>query len=117
MERGLEQNMMGEEISIPCVRFPNKGFTMTAPVKELELSNNVFKTFAYGTHVPAYLDGGLADLPIDDLRKIGWQPKAANLLFSLDGIKQAGESSTVVIPKVLDKAVADAMQVRMQPFK
>lgn len=46
------------------------------------ITPGTFKTFAFKTHVPAYLDGGLADLPISDLAKIGGQP---NLEEWLDG--------------------------------
>ncbi len=49
---------------------------------ELEIDNSTFKTFAFNTHVPAYLDAGLADLRLDDLAKIGGQP---NIEEWLDG--------------------------------
>ena len=43
-------------------------------LKQLEVNDALFKTFAFNTHVPAYLDGGLADLPERDLLLIGGQP-------------------------------------------
>lgn len=74
MEKGLGMNMNGQQIRASCRRFPNKGMYMTAPLRQLEVNDALFKTFAFNTHVPAYLDGGLADLPERDLLLIGGQP-------------------------------------------
>lgn len=74
MEKGLYDNMIGSVISIPCRRYPNKSVTFIAEQLTLEVKNNLFKRFAFDTHVPAYLDAGLADLPPSDLIKIGGQP-------------------------------------------
>lgn len=82
MEKGLADNMAGDEIVIECKRFPNRTAVLAAPVHELEVEPSAFKTFAFKTHVPAYLDAGLADLPVSDLAKIGGQP---NLEEWLDG--------------------------------
>ena len=47
---------------------------MTVTQFQLELNNDTFKQFAFNTHVPAYLDAGLADLPVSDLMMIAEQP-------------------------------------------
>lgn len=82
MERGLGQNMMTGTIMIPCKYNEKRGFSMEAPKLELELDSEKFKGFAFKTHVPSYLDAGLAQLPLDDLRKVGGQP---NIEEWLDG--------------------------------
>jgi hypothetical protein len=74
MERGLKDNMAGKKITIVCRRYPNRTINMPVPQYELEVTPSTFKTFAFKTHVPAYLDAGLADLPISDLAKITGQP-------------------------------------------
>ncbi|MDN0082704.1 hypothetical protein QU487_08065 [Crenobacter sp. SG2305] len=74
MEKGLKDNMQGDVITIPCKRYPNRSVSMSVAKKKLELNNADFKRFAFDTHVPAYLDAGLADLPVSDLLLIGGQP-------------------------------------------
>lgn len=55
---------------------------LSVAARALEVDSVGFKTFAFKTHVPAYLDAGLADLGVSDLLKIGGQP---NLEEWLDG--------------------------------
>ncbi|MDW5419248.1 hypothetical protein R6242_21995 [Iodobacter sp. CM08] len=74
MEIGLQKNMGGGVVVVPCKRYPNQTVEMDAPRHELELDSDKFRAFAFATHVPAYLDAGLADLPISDLVLIGGQP-------------------------------------------
>ncbi|HRL20566.1 MAG TPA: hypothetical protein PLG97_02185 [Alcaligenes sp.] len=74
IEKGLKDNMDGDEITVICRRYPNRTVNMTVPQYELEVTPQTFKSFAFQTHVPAYLDAGLADLPLSDLLKIGGQP-------------------------------------------
>ncbi|MCY1363758.1 hypothetical protein D3C81_1244810 [compost metagenome] len=82
MERGLSQNMEGDTITIPCKYNKNRGFVMSATKHQLELDGDTFKAFAFKTHVPSYLDGGLASLDVDDLARIAGQP---NIEEWLDG--------------------------------
>jgi hypothetical protein len=96
MEKGLYDNMRGDSIVVSCQRFPERSSTMSCKRYELEVDPELFKKFAYGTHVPAYLDGGLADLPISDLTKIGMQPKVGDLYFDRNGLGQAWESGVEV---------------------
>lgn len=121
MENGLADNMVGNDIDVPCTRFPNKGMKMRVPRGQLEINNAVFKTFAFNTHVPAYLDGGLANLPISDLMLIGGQPNIeewmdkdtwnqaidSGLVVGEEKVKQAGssvvEGTSDAVDSVLDK--------------
>lgn len=80
IESGLKDNMNGEEINVVCRRYPNRSVQMNVTQQELETDKATFKTFAFNTHVPAYLDAGLADLPISDLMRIGTQPNAEEWL-------------------------------------
>ncbi|MGR4068623.1 hypothetical protein [Billgrantia sp. C5P2] len=80
IEDGLKDNMIGEEVNVVSRRYPNRSVQMVVPQYELELNKNTFKTFAFNTHVPAYLDAGLADLPISDLMRIGTQPNVEEWL-------------------------------------
>ncbi|MBA2781236.1 hypothetical protein [Billgrantia kenyensis] len=74
IEDGLDDNMSGDQIEVHSLRYPNRSVAMEVAQYELEVDNATFKTFAFNTHVPAYLDAGLADLRLDDLAKIGGQP-------------------------------------------
>ncbi|WP_181423401.1 hypothetical protein [Halomonas heilongjiangensis] len=80
IDLGLKDNMKGDEIHVVCRRYPNRSVEMTVPKQELEIDNATFKTFAFNTHVPAYLDAGLADLSIPDLMRIGGQPNVEEWL-------------------------------------
>ncbi|OQS35948.1 hypothetical protein [Chromobacterium haemolyticum] len=95
MEKGLSDNMMGNTLSIPCKRYPNRSVASTAPKKGLEIDNAKFKRFAFDTHVPAYLDAGLADLPVMDLAMIGGQPNIEEWLDK-DTWRQAIDSGMEV---------------------
>lgn len=74
MEDGLRQNMTGDRIQMNSVKPGNGSVDLTAQRYALELDDEKFKSFAFKTHPLAYLDGGLADLPILDLAKISAQP-------------------------------------------
>lgn len=82
IEDGLDDNMNGDQLEVACQRYPNRSVAMNVAQYELEVDNLTFKTFSFNTHVPAYLDAGLADLRLDDLAKIGGQP---NIEEWLDG--------------------------------
>jgi hypothetical protein len=73
LEDGLKQNMKGDVIKIKSAK-KNGEFSMRVKQYQLELDSKTFTTFAFNTHPLAYLDGGLADLPLSDLLKIGGQP-------------------------------------------
>ncbi|KVR88597.1 hypothetical protein [Burkholderia vietnamiensis] len=74
MEKGLQQNMRGDDISISGKK-PNSGTcAMTVPQYSLELDDYNFTTFAFKTHPLAYLDGGLAGLGLPDMVKILGEP-------------------------------------------
>lgn len=124
MELGLKQNMRRSTITIPCKFSKDRGFSMDVKRIELELDNETFKAFAFKTHVPAYLDGGLADLPPDDLLKIcgqpnieewldgatweqalnsGWEVGKQKILNPKQTVKGAGEALVRAIQSLLDE--------------
>lgn len=47
---------------------------------QLEEDPPSFRKFAFNTHVPAYMDAGLADLPLSDLLKIVATPEMKDIL-------------------------------------
>lgn len=61
-----------------------------------EADNSRFRRLAFDTHPSAYLDSGLAELPVSDLVQISATPDLDDLLAA-DGLAQIG----VVAPEVL----------------
>lgn len=66
--------------------------------KELEENPPEFRTFAFDTHVSAYMNGGLADLPLRDLLKIGVTPELKDIL------RKEGRTQIFAISRRLGKA-------------
>jgi hypothetical protein len=62
-----------------------------ASFAELERNHEEFKQFAYESHPSAYLEGGLKNVPVQDLAKIPFVPDSDDLL-SVDGVIQAGKT-------------------------
>ncbi|GAB3627138.1 hypothetical protein PTE30175_04983 [Pandoraea terrae] len=104
LESGLSQNMRGNEIALASKR-GNGSFRMTVAQFELELEDETFTEFAFKTHPMAYLDAGLGDLSVSDLKKIGQQP---NVQEWADGRtwEQAVESGAWVAKKKASNAMA-----------
>ncbi|MDG3821217.1 hypothetical protein L5B88_29925 [Pseudomonas aeruginosa] len=119
LEDGLADNMRGDEIEIPSKNYPNRTSRMKVSRFELEVINETFKTFAFNTHVPAYLDAGLADLPIGDLLKIGGQPNIEEWL-DRETWNQALESGDQVLGDKYNKgkqAIEDAIESLMRHLR
>lgn len=57
----------------------------------MERDPEKFKDFAYGTHPSAYLEGGLANVPPQDLGTIPFVPDVGDLA-TVDGVSQAVET-------------------------
>ena len=74
LEKGLAQNMQGNSIKLNSQKAGNGEFSMDVPQYQLELDDGTFKDFAFKTHPLAYLDGGIAYLPLSDLYNITRQP-------------------------------------------
>lgn len=106
MEKGLMQNMKGDQIQMSSLKPGNGSFSMAVRRYELELDDDTFKAFAFKTHPLAYLDGGLADLPVWDLAKITAQP---NIQEWGDGRtwEQAVDSGKVVLPNMINQSDMD----------
>ena len=97
MEDGLSQNMRGDQIQMSGKKPGNGRFKMMVQKYALELDGDTFKSFAFKTHPMAYLDGGLADLPISDLMKIAAQPNIQEW-GDMRTWDQAADSGKVVLP-------------------
>lgn len=74
MDDGLDQNNKGDVIKLPCKLAPKASQTMTFKQRTVELSDKDFKTFAFNSHVPAYIDGGIQKVPFLDLLNIIAEP-------------------------------------------
>ncbi|WP_042263633.1 hypothetical protein [Paraburkholderia heleia] len=112
MEDGLHLNMIQDGIQMASKIEGNGSFSIPEVKRyQLELKDKIFKDFAFNTHPLAYLDAGLANLPMSDLFKIGGQPSVEEWG---DGRTwdQARDSAKVVLPKkggdMLD-AISDAV--------
>ncbi len=119
LEDGLADNMRGDEIEFQSKSYPNRTSSMKVPRLELEVAPKTFKTFAFNTHVPAYLDAGLAELPISDLVKIGGQPNIEEWLDK-DTWKQALESGNQVLGDKYNEgrqAIEDAIESLMRHLR
>jgi uncharacterized protein YqjF (DUF2071 family) len=85
----------------------------------LERTPRLFRRFAYGTHPTAYLEGGLAGLPAEDVLLVVNTPDAKDLL-SHDGIAQVVKTALAVVrtngPRRNTKMVADAVRVLGERF-
>ncbi|WP_454721151.1 MULTISPECIES: hypothetical protein [Cupriavidus] len=108
MEDGLYDNMGSDTIEVTCKRYPNRTSRMRVERYGLEINNEVFKKFAFNSHVPAYLDAGLADLPLSDLASIGGQPNIEEWL-DRNTWKQAVESG-IEVGKEKTNQAADAVE-------
>jgi hypothetical protein len=106
MEDGLDQNMLRSTIEITSAKKGNGSFSMVVRQYELEFDDDTFKSFAFKTHPLAYLDGGLADLPISDLAKIAMQPNIEEW-GDVRTWEQAVHTGKVVLPKMVDGSYMD----------
>ncbi|MEN9658573.1 MAG: hypothetical protein RL571_2038 [Pseudomonadota bacterium] len=123
MEKGINDNMQGGKVSIPCKRYPNQTVSMDVAQFQLELNSDKFKEFAFSTHVPAYLDAGLADLSPIDLGLIGGQPNIEEwgdpatwkqaILSGTEVGKDKAQEGFNLVKNLFDKA----LNRLMEPFK
>ncbi|MFM0157490.1 hypothetical protein [Paraburkholderia sediminicola] len=106
MEDGLRQNMKGDRIQMSSVKPGNGSVDLPVQRYMLELDDDRFKSFAFKTHPLAYLDGGLADLPILDLAKISAQPNIQEWGDTRTW-EQAVDSGKVVLPNMINSSDMD----------
>lgn len=91
MEKGFVDNVTKTEIITKCNAYPKAfGRVSTSANESLELDSSNFKTFAFGTHPPAYIDAGLGNLSLADLARIGLTPDFKEW-FGADSWAQLGE--------------------------
>lgn len=107
MEKGFDDNISKTKIVTTCKAYPKLTVTTTVDNTEsLELVNKKFTAFAFNTHPPAYVDGGLGKLPLLDLIKISTTPDWDDL-FSKDGVKQIKEIIGYLLDIKLEEAKKD----------
>lgn len=82
----------------------DKRFEDPQAFAELERNPDAFRKFAYDSHVKAYLDAGLADLPVEDLVRIGLTPDMSDL-FNQAGLEQAVRVADDVLLSKLEDTV------------
>ena len=103
MEDGLNKNMRGNQIKMSSQKPGNGNFKMMVPQYALELDDDTFKSFAFKMHPLAYLDGGLADLPISDLMRIASQPNIQEW-GDRRTWEQAVDGGKVVLPNMINRS-------------
>ena len=92
----LQQNMKGNQINVTSKVYPNKYKRVFDVTKqECELNNPIFKTVAFATHVPAYIDAGLAYVPPDDMFRIVLGPRLGEWMDA-ETRKQAWDAAVMV---------------------
>lgn len=97
MDRGLDQNNKGDVIKLPCKLAPKASQNMTFKKQTVELSDKDFKTFAFNSHVPAYIDGGIQEIPFTDLLRIIAEPNLQEWM-DFETWDQAVQVAEVVYP-------------------
>lgn len=104
MDKGLDQNNKGDTIKLPCKLAPKASQTMTFKQQTVELSDKDFKTFAFNSHVPAYIDGGIKNIPLTDLGRIIAEPNLQEWMDT-ETLSQARQVTFVVVPDLAQKAL------------
>jgi hypothetical protein len=104
MDSGLDQNNIGNTIKLPCKLAPKASQTMTFAKQTVELSDKDFKTFAFNSHVPAYIDGGIKNVPLDDLMSIIAEPNIQEWM-DWETLDQAIQVSAIVLPNLAQKGL------------
>lgn len=97
MDLGLSQNNIGNTIKLPCKLAPKASQTMTFAKQTVELDDKTFKTFAFNSHVPAYIDGGIQEIPFTDLLRIIAEPNLQEWM-DFETWDQAVQVAEVVYP-------------------
>lgn len=107
MDDGLNQNNIGTTIRLPCKLAPKASQSMSFAKQTVELSDKTFKTFAFNSHVPAYIDGGIKNVPIEDLMKIIAEPNIQEWMDK-ETWNQAIQVAEIVLPHKAKEALKTA---------
>lgn len=92
MEKGFEQNLTSEKIIIKAKTSTHVSYEVKLPSKEcLELDNERFRAFAFGTHPPAYTDGGFHNMTTMDKAYL-MDTIDGKDFWSLETVKQVGKT-------------------------
>lgn len=104
MDLGLAQNNIGNTIRLSCKLAPKASQTMAFAKQTVELNDKTFKTFAFNSHVPAYIDGGIKNVPLPDLCRIIAEPNLQEWM-DIETLRQAQQVAFVVVPDLAQKAL------------
>ena len=104
MDDGLDQNNKGDTIKLSCKLAPKASQSMSFSKQTVELSDKDFKTFAFNSHVPAYIDGGINNVPFDDLMRIITEPNIQEWMDK-ETLDQAIQVASIVLPNLAQKAL------------
>lgn len=99
MDLGLEQNNKGIEIFLSSKLNEKANQKMSFRKQSVELSDKTFKTFAFNSHVPAYIDGGIENVPLKDLIQIICEPNLQEWM-DIETLQQAIQVAEIVYPKI-----------------
>ncbi len=91
MEAGLKDNKKATVLSTPSLRYPEKPVkSVYADVDRIEVSQ-IFKKFAFNSHVAAYLDAGMLQIPLANAGAGKWEAAKHNLAGLTDLINLGTE--------------------------
>lgn len=99
MDSGLNQNNKGTEIFLSSKLNQKANQKMSFKQQTVELDDKTFKTFAFNSHVPAYIDGGIQNVPLKDLLKIICEPNIQEWM-DIETMQQAIQVAEIVYPKI-----------------
>lgn len=99
MDIGLGQNNKGTEIFLQSKLNEKANQKMSFKKQSVELDDKTFKTYAFSSHVPAYIDGGIQDVPLEDLLRIICEPNIQEWM-DIETIQQAIQVAEIVYPVI-----------------
>lgn len=99
MDLGLDQNNKGTEIFLPSKLNHKADQQMSFKQQTVELDDKRFKTFAFNSHVPAYIDGGIQYVPFQDLVQIICEPNIQEWM-DIETMQQAIQVAEIVYPTI-----------------
>ncbi|MBR9878776.1 MAG: hypothetical protein GYB17_04590 [Gammaproteobacteria bacterium] len=101
LDEAIQKNMIPGSTDI-IISQNNDDITIGIMAYELELESEIFRDVAFATHVDAYIDAGLADLPLSDLMKIGTMPNVEEFLDP-NTWDQVIKVSEEVLPELIER--------------
>lgn len=99
MDLGLGQNNIGTEIQLISKLNEKANQKMSYKKQSIELDDKTFKTYAFSSHVPAYIDGGIENVPLEDLLRIISEPNIQEWM-DVETMQQAIQVAEIVYPLI-----------------